>query len=290
FLGPTGVGKTETARALAEYLFNDAEAMIRLDMSEFQERHTVSRLVGAPPGYVGYEEAGKLTEAVRRRPYCVLLFDEIEKAHPDVFNVLLQVMDAGRLTDAQGRTVSFKNAILVLTSNVGADALAYRSTLGFQPGADAAQASQRDAAMDALRGAFRPEFLNRIDEVVVFHPLARDQMGGIVERLLEATRRKLHGQAITLEVMPEAIDALVDRGFEPRFGARPLRRAIQREIETPISRLMLRGEVHEGDRVRVRFADGAFAFEAERQPGLPAPGSGRPQPERPEAAANTPAR
>jgi ATP-dependent Clp protease ATP-binding subunit ClpC len=290
FLGPTGVGKTETARALAEYLFNDAGAMIRLDMSEFRERHTVSRLVGAPPGYVGYEEAGKLTEAVRRRPYCVLLFDEIEKAHPDVFNVLLQVMDAGRLTDAQGRTVSFKNAILVLTSNVGADALAYRSTLGFQPGADAAQASQRDAAMDALRGAFRPEFLNRIDEVVVFHPLARDQMGGIVERLLEATRRKLHGQAITLEVTPEAIDALVDRGFEPRFGARPLRRAIQREIETPISRLMLRGEVHEGDRVRVRFADEAFAFEAERQPGLPAPGSGRPQPERPEAAAGTPAR
>ncbi len=290
FLGPTGVGKTETARALAEYLFNDPDAMIRLDMSEFQERHTVSRLVGAPPGYVGYEEAGKLTEAVRRRPYCVLLLDEVEKAHPDVFNILLQVMDAGRLTDAKGRVVSFKNVILVLTSNVGADALAYRSTVGFQAGDEAAQASQRGAAMDALRTAFRPEFLNRIDDIVVFHPLSRAQLSTIVERLLETTGRKLHGQGITLEVAPEATEALVDCGFEPRFGARPLRRAIQRDVETPISRMMLRGEVREGDHVRVGFASGAFSFDAERRPPPEAPGSGRPQPERPEAAAETPAR
>jgi ATP-dependent Clp protease ATP-binding subunit ClpC len=262
FLGPTGVGKTETARALAEYLFSDADAMVRLDMSEFQERHTVSRLVGAPPGYVGHEEAGKLTEAVRRRPYCVLLLDEMEKAHPDVFNVLLQVMDAGRLTDAQGRTVSFKHVILVLTSNAGADALAYRTTVGFQPGDGAALASQHDAAMDALRATFRPEFLNRIDEIVVFHPLAREQLGGIVERLLESTRRKLHGQAILLEVAPEAVDALVERGFEPRFGARPLRRAIQRDVETPLSRMMLGGEVTEGATVRVGFEGGAFTFAA----------------------------
>ncbi|WP_279426342.1 ATP-dependent Clp protease ATP-binding subunit [Anaeromyxobacter terrae] len=263
FLGPTGVGKTETARALAEYLFNDEGAMIRFDMSEFQERHTVSRLVGAPPGYVGYEEAGKLTEAVRRRPYSVLLFDEIEKAHPDVFNVLLQLMDDGRLTDAKGRTVSFKNAIVVLTSNVGADALAYRTTVGFMRSDDQAARDMRDQAMEALRGAFRPEFLNRIDEIVVFHPLTREQMSGIVERLLEVTRRKLHGQAISLEVTPAAIDGLVERGFEPRFGARPLRRAIQRELETPISRMMLRGEVTEGARVRVDFAEGAFRFAAE---------------------------
>jgi ATP-dependent Clp protease ATP-binding subunit ClpC len=279
FLGPTGVGKTETARALAEYLFNDEEAMIRFDMSEFQERHTVSRLVGAPPGYVGYEEAGKLTEAVRRRPYSVLLFDEIEKAHPDVFNVLLQLMDDGRLTDAKGRTVSFKNTIVVLTSNVGADALAYRTTVGFTRGEDEAARSMREQAMEALRGAFRPEFLNRIDEIVVFHALSREQMGGIVERLLESTRRKLHGQGVTLEVTPAAIDGLVDRGFEPRFGARPLRRAIQRELETPISRMMLRGEVSEGARLRVDLAEGEFRFQVEPPP-APAPPS---QPERPEA-------
>jgi ATP-dependent Clp protease ATP-binding subunit ClpC len=273
FLGPTGVGKTETARALAEYLFENEEAMIRFDMSEFQERHTVSRLVGAPPGYVGYEEAGKLTDAVRRRPYSVLLFDEIEKAHPDVFNVLLQLMDDGRLTDAKGRTVSFKNTIVVLTSNVGADALAYRTTVGFQRGEDEAARTRREQAMDALRGAFRPEFLNRIDEIVVFHPLSREQMGSIVERLLEITRRKLRGQGLSLEVTPGAVAELVERGFEPRFGARPLRRAIQRELETPISRMMLRGELRSGDLVRVDLADGAFTFTGEprREAGPPPP-------------------
>jgi ATP-dependent Clp protease ATP-binding subunit ClpC len=287
FLGPTGVGKTETARALAEYLFDDEQALVRLDMSEFQERHTVSRLVGAPPGYVGYEEAGKLTEAVRRRPYCVLLCDEIEKAHPDVFNVLLQVMDDGRLTDAKGRTVSFKNAIVVLTSNVGAEALAYRGALGFQAVEGAEESGGRAAVLDALRGAFRPEFLNRIDEIVIFHPLSREQLAGVVERLLEATRRKLRGQAVSLEVTPAAVAALVERGYEPRFGARPLRRAIQRELETPVSRLMLRGEVREGDRVRVDFAEDAFSIEAERPPRPAAPPQG---PERPEAGAGIDAR
>ncbi|HYG67770.1 MAG TPA: AAA family ATPase, partial [Anaeromyxobacteraceae bacterium] len=199
FLGPTGVGKTETARALAEYLFNDEAAMIRFDMSEYQERHTVSRLVGAPPGYVGYEEAGKLTEAVRRRPYAVLLFDEIEKAHPDVFNVLLQVLDDGRLTDAKGRTVSFKNTIVVMTSNAGAEALTYRGAMGFQRGEDEAARSQREQALEALRAHFRPEFLNRIDEIVVFHPLSQAQLATIVERMLEVTRRKLHGQGRTVD-------------------------------------------------------------------------------------------
>jgi ATP-dependent Clp protease ATP-binding subunit ClpC len=266
FLGPTGVGKTETARALAEYLFNDEAAMLRFDMSEYQERHTVSRLVGAPPGYVGYEEAGKLTEAVRRRPYAVLLFDEIEKAHPDVFNVLLQVLDDGRLTDAKGRTVSFKNAIVVMTSNAGAEALTYRGALGFQRGEDEAARSQREAALEALRSTFRPEFLNRVDEIVVFHPLSAVQLGGIVDRMLEITRRKLHGQGVALEVSAAARELLVERGFEPKFGARPLRRAIQRELETVVSRMLLSGEVSAGSTVHVDAADGAFTFRAERPP------------------------
>jgi ATP-dependent Clp protease ATP-binding subunit ClpC len=285
FLGPTGVGKTETARALAEVLFGDEAAMIRFDMSEFQERHTVSRLVGAPPGYVGYEEAGKLTEAVRRRPYAVLLFDEIEKAHPDVFNVLLQVLDDGRLTDAKGRTVSFKNTIVIMTSNAGAETLAYHGALGFQGAADPGASGRPDAALAALRERFRPEFLNRVDEIVVFHPLNREQLGAIVDRLLDATRRKLRGQAVALEADDAAKEALVARGFEPRFGARPLRRAIQREIETPVSRMMLSGEVREGDGVRVGFADDAFTFTPERRaaiapPPAPAPPEDGGEPER----------
>ncbi|MGI5864967.1 MAG: AAA family ATPase [Myxococcales bacterium] len=261
FLGPTGVGKTETARALAEYLFNDEEAMIRLDMSEFMERHTVSRLVGAPPGYVGYEEAGKLTEAVRRRPYSVLLFDEIEKAHPDVFNILLQILDDGRLTDAKGRTVNFKNTIVIMTSNVGAESIAWRGTLGFQAEAgDGAEQKARQVVLDAMREQFRPEFLNRIDEIVVFHPLGREQIRRIVENMLETTRRKLRGQDLRLAMTDAALDALAERGFEPRYGARPLRRAIQREIETVVSQMMLDGTAREGDEVRVDFANGRFDF------------------------------
>ncbi|WP_235217112.1 ATP-dependent Clp protease ATP-binding subunit [Archangium violaceum] len=268
FLGPTGVGKTETARALADYLFNDESAMLRFDMSEYMERHTVSRLVGAPPGYVGYEEAGRLTESVRRRPYSVLLFDEIEKAHPDVFNLLLQILDDGRLTDSKGRTVDFKNTVIIMTSNLGAEQLGLRKgALGFQRplegsvnGEDERVAS---VVMDALRQHFRPEFLNRIDEIIVFHALDREQLNRIVDSMLASTRRKLHGQNILLEVRDAAKDELARRGFDPKFGARPLRRVIQRDLETELSRMLLRGTVHEGDRVVVDFVDGRFTFGVE---------------------------
>nr|BDT36006.1 ATP-dependent Clp protease ATP-binding subunit [Myxococcus sp. MH1] len=267
FLGPTGVGKTETARALADYLFNDEAAMIRLDMSEFQERHTVSRLIGAPPGYVGYEEAGRLTEAVRRRPYSVLLFDEVEKAHPDVFNLLLQILDDGRLTDSRGRTVDFKNAVIIMTSNLGSEAMgAARAALGFQRSEDEEKTGRErasEAVMNALRGHFRPEFINRIDDIIVFHPLNPAQLRRIVDTMLEATRRKLHGQNLRLELTDAARDALAERGFEPRYGARPLRRVIQRELETEISRMLLRGSVSEGQRILVDFQDGHFVFTAD---------------------------
>ncbi len=266
FLGPTGVGKTETARALAEYLFNDEEAMVRLDMTEFMERHTVSRLVGAPPGYVGYEEAGRLTEAVRRRPYSVILFDEVEKAHPDVFNLLLQILDDGRLTDSQGRTVDFKNTVVIMTSNVGAEQLDYRGTLGFQsPSAEteSRQAKARDQVMAALRRQFRPEFLNRIDEIIVFQPLSKPQLTRILDNLVDITRRKLRGQAVSLELTDAAKDVLAERGYDPKYGARPLRRVIQREIENAMSERLLRGEIREGDTVRIDFADGEFRFLSE---------------------------
>ncbi|WNG48207.1 ATP-dependent Clp protease ATP-binding subunit [Archangium minus] len=267
FLGPTGVGKTETARALADYLFNDQNAMLRFDMSEYMDRHTASRLIGAPPGYVGYEEAGRLTEAVRRRPYSVLLFDEIEKAHPDVFNLLLQILDDGRLTDSRGRTVDFKNTVIIMTSNLGAEQLGLRKgALGFQRLEDGVSVEDERVAstiMDALRGHFRPEFLNRIDEIIVFHALNREQLNRIVDSMLEATRRKLHGQNITLEVRDAAKDELARRGFDPKFGARPLRRVIQRELETEFSRMLLRGEVHEGERLLVDFVDGKFSFQVE---------------------------
>ncbi len=267
FLGPTGVGKTETARALAEYLFNDEEAMIRLDMSEFMERHTVSRLVGAPPGYVGYEEAGRLTEAVRRRPYSVVLFDEVEKAHPDVFNLLLQILDDGRLTDSQGRTVDFKNTVVIMTSNVGAEQLSYRGTLGFQAPTEETvrgQAKAREQVMSALRQQFRPEFLNRIDEIIVFHPLSKPQLTRILDNLVDITRRKLRGQAVSLELTAAAKDVLAERGYDPKFGARPLRRVVQREIENAISERLLRGEIREGDLIRIDFEDGSFQFHSER--------------------------
>ncbi|MGA9525336.1 MAG: ATP-dependent Clp protease ATP-binding subunit [Myxococcaceae bacterium] len=266
FLGPTGVGKTETARALAEYLFNDEEAMVRLDMSEFMERHTVSRLVGAPPGYVGYEEAGRLTEAVRRRPYSVILFDEVEKAHPDVFNVLLQLLDDGRLTDAQGRTVDFKNTVIIMTSNIGAEELNYRGALGFQAASaetESRQAKARDQVMAALRRQFRPEFLNRVDEIIVFQPLSKPQLTRILDNLIDITRRKLRGQAVSLELTDAAKDVLAERGYDPKYGARPLRRVIQRQIENAISERLLRGEIREGDTLRVDFTDGEFRFHSE---------------------------
>jgi len=269
FLGPTGVGKTELARALTEALFGADSKMIRLDMSEFQERHTVSRLVGAPPGYVGYEEAGQLTEAVRRRPYSVVLLDEIEKAHADVFNILLQVLDDGRLTDGQGRTVDFKNTVLIMTSNLGSDLIGRRSgALGFgspASGATAGDGAMQDQLMRRLRESFRPEFLNRIDEIVIFRELDRDELRQITELLLEETRRRLHAQNVTVQFSPAAVDWIAEHGYQPEFGARPMRRTIQREVDNQLSRMLLDGQVRPGQKVTVDVRDGHLAFETTGQ-------------------------
>jgi ATP-dependent Clp protease ATP-binding subunit ClpC len=258
FLGPTGVGKTELARALAEALFGDEHLMVRFDMSEFQERHTVSRLVGAPPGYVGYEEAGQLSEAVRRRPYAVLLFDEIEKAHPDVFNILLQILDDGRLTDAQGRTVDFKNTIVIMTSNLGADHIQQYA----RQGGDFEQL--KEELMEILRGSFRPEFINRIDEIIVFRALTDEQLAGIARLLLDRLTRRLRAQRIEVEFTEDAVKLLAREGFDPEFGARPLRRTIQRRVENELSRLVLSGEVEPGDKVVVGADGDELSFDVER--------------------------
>ncbi|MEO6030109.1 MAG: ATP-dependent chaperone ClpB [Candidatus Binatia bacterium] len=261
FLGPTGVGKTELARALAEFLFDDEQAMIRVDMSEYMERHTVARLIGAPPGYVGYDEGGQLTEAVRRRPYCVILFDEIEKAHSDVFNVMLQILDDGRLTDGHGRTVDFKNSVVIMTSNIGSQVI-----LGYRGGADeeAYDAMKRDV-LEALRGHFRPEFLNRVDEIVVFHGLSREQIGSIVEIQLGRLRKRLAERKIMLELTPAARDHFANTGYDPVYGARPLKRLLQKEIETTLARKILAGEVSDGSRVVVDVgAGGQLDFQATR--------------------------
>jgi ATP-dependent Clp protease ATP-binding subunit ClpB len=256
FLGPTGVGKTETARALAEFLFDDEGAMVRLDMSEYMEKHTVSRLIGAPPGYVGYEEGGQLTEAVRRRPYAVVLFDEIEKAHHDVFNVLLQILDDGRLTDGHGRTVDFRNAVLIMTSNIGSQEI---QRLASRAGADLQQI--RDAAMEHLRAEFRPEFLNRVDEIVVFRPLGRDQVGRIVEIQLGRLRKLLSERQITVSLTDPAREAIADAGYDPVYGARPLKRALQRMVQDPLALRLLRGEFRPGDHVVVdEGPDGGITF------------------------------
>ncbi len=246
FLGPTGVGKTETARALAEFLFDDEQAMIRLDMSEYMEKHAVARLIGAPPGYVGYEEGGQLTEAARRRPYCVILFDEIEKAHRDVFNVLLQILDDGRLTDGQGRTVDFRNAVVIMTSNLGSDEI---QRLASRPNADAS--TVREAALEHLRAEFRPEFLNRVDEIVVFRPLGREDISRIVEIQLGKLRKLLAERRVTLELTEAARETVGDAGYDPVYGARPLKRAIQRLIQDPLATRILRGDFRAGDHVRV---------------------------------------
>jgi ATP-dependent Clp protease ATP-binding subunit ClpC len=260
FLGPTGVGKTELARALAEYLFNDESAMIRVDMSEYMEKHAVSRLIGAPPGYVGYEEGGQLTEAVRRRPYSVVLFDEIEKAHQDVFNALLQVLDDGRLTDGKGRVVDFKNAVIIMTSNVGGRMLS-QDRLGFESedaGADREDVEKR--LMDELRRSFRPEFLNRIDEIIVFEPLTREQLAQVVDLLLEHLREVVKGQGMKLEVSVAARLHLAEQGYDAEYGARPLKRAIQRLLENPLSGELLRGVFAEGDTIHVDLRDGSLVF------------------------------
>jgi ATP-dependent Clp protease ATP-binding subunit ClpC len=271
FLGPTGVGKTELARALTEALFGGEAPLIRLDMSEFQERHMVSRLVGAPPGYVGYEEAGQLTEAVRRRPYSVVLLDEIEKAHPDVFNILLQVLDDGRLTDGQGRTVDFKNTVLIMTSNLGSDLISRQgAVLGFGSDSarsgDAQETALNEQLMRRLRESFRPEFLNRIDEIIVFRQLDRDELRQITRLLLEETRRRLHAQDVRLEFTDGAVDWIADRGYQPEFGARPMRRTIQREVDNQLSRMLLDGQISAGQEMLVDVAAGRLSFTPSRVP------------------------
>ncbi|MFY9615381.1 MAG: ATP-dependent chaperone ClpB [Candidatus Dormiibacterota bacterium] len=266
FLGPTGVGKTELARALAEFLFDDEQAMIRLDMSEYMEKHTVARLIGAPPGYVGYEEGGQLTEAVRRRPYSVVLLDEIEKAHPDVFNVLLQILDDGRLTDGQGRTVDFRNTILVMTSNIGSELIR-------DLGAD--EAAMRGAVMGALREAFRPEFLNRVDDVIIFHPLSKEQLRQIVEIQLRGLKARLAERNLDLEVTAAAADKLAEEGFDPVYGARPLKRTIQRLVQDPLAIRILNGEFLDGDTIIVDVKDGELLLKRK---------AGKPKVEEPEEA------
>jgi ATP-dependent Clp protease ATP-binding subunit ClpB len=251
FLGPTGVGKTETARALAEFLFDDERALVRIDMSEYQEKHTVSRLIGAPPGYIGYDEAGQLTEAVRRRPYSVVLFDEVEKAHPEVLNVLLQLLDDGRLTDAQGRTVDFKNTIVIMTSNLGSQWVTERGLSWDEI---------KSRVMEAVREHFRPELLNRIDEIVIFRRLDLAQISAIVDIQLRALRDRLAERKISLELTPKAKEFLASEGFDPVYGARPLKRTIQKEIVQPLAMQLLQGQFADGDTILADYDNGRLAF------------------------------
>jgi ATP-dependent Clp protease ATP-binding subunit ClpB len=259
FLGPTGVGKTETARALAEFLFDDEQSMVRIDMSEYMEKHAVARLIGAPPGYVGYEEGGQLTEAVRRRPYSVILFDEIEKAHPDVFNILLQILDDGRLTDSQGRTVDFRNTVIIMTSNIGSQYILEHAAGDW--------ALVETQVTQAMRSHFKPEFLNRVDDIIIFRPLGTEQIEHIVELQLERFEKLLADRKLTLEMTPEAKRLLAEEGYDPAFGARPLKRAIQRLIQNPLALQILEGRFHEGDHIVVRVGeDGTFVFERATSP------------------------
>jgi ATP-dependent Clp protease ATP-binding subunit ClpB len=248
------VGKTETARALAEFLFDSEQAMVRIDMSEYMEKHAVARLIGAPPGYIGFEEGGQLTEAIRRRPYSVVLFDEIEKAHPDVFNILLQILDDGRLTDSQGRTVDFRNTVIIMTSNIGGQYILEYGT------ADWTKAEEQ--VMNALRQAFKPEFLNRVDDIIIFNPLAMEQIGRIVDIQLQRMEKLLAERNLTIEITPEAKMVLAQEGFDPVYGARPLKRAIQKHIQNPLAMAVLEGRFHDGDHIVVtRAAEGGLRFE-----------------------------
>jgi ATP-dependent Clp protease ATP-binding subunit ClpB len=256
FLGPTGVGKTELARALAEFMFDDENSMVRIDMSEYMEKHSVSRMIGAPPGYVGYEQGGQLTEAVRRKPYSVVLFDEIEKAHADVFNVLLQILEDGRLTDGQGRVVNFRNTVLIMTSNVGSHIIEQMS--------GGSEDMVEQAVREELRNHFRPEFLNRIDEIIVFHPLSREQISSIVDIQMRRVVQRLADRKIELELTDRAKDRLAAEGFDPAYGARPLKRAIQKEILDPLSLQLLEGKFHEGDHI-IADANGGDRLEFRTQ-------------------------
>jgi ATP-dependent Clp protease ATP-binding subunit ClpB len=255
FLGPTGVGKTELARALAEFLFDDEQSMVRIDMSEYQEKHTVSRMIGAPPGYVGYEESGQLTEAVRRRPYSVVLFDEIEKAHPEVLNVLLQLLDDGRLTDGKGRTVDFKNSVVIMTSNIGSHYIAETAIKG-----EAMTEGTKREVMDALRAHFRPEFLNRVDDIIIFHALTREQMRTIIDIQLRGLVKRLEDRKIHVELTDRAKDFIIEEGYDPTYGARPLKRTIQRRVLDPLAIRVLEGEFREGDNVRIDGRSGELTF------------------------------
>lgn len=256
FLGPTGVGKTELARALAEALFDSEENIVRIDMSEYMEKYSVSRLVGAPPGYVGYEEGGQLTEAVRRHPYSVVLFDEIEKAHPDVFNILLQILDDGRVTDSHGRTVNFKNCVIIMTSNIGAQSLID----GMDDKGSLNQGAVEEV-MSMLRGKFRPEFLNRIDEIICFKPLTLDNIRNIVRLMLRQLEARLHERNIALELTDGALDLCARNGYDPVYGARPLKRYIQKTFETPIARAIIGGAVNDGGKIRIAEKSGTFDFQ-----------------------------
>ena len=262
FLGPTGVGKTELAKALAEFMFNDDKALVRIDMSEYMERHAVSRLIGSPPGYVGHEEGGQLTEILRHRPYSLILFDEIEKAHPEVFNLLLQVLDNGRLTDSKGKTVNFKNSIIIMTSNVGSEYLKAMSRIGFSsPTAAPEEGDYRERVMEALRHSFRPEFLNRIDEIVIFNPLRKADIQKIVDIQIDAIVKRLEEEHnITLDIDPAAREYLAKEGFSAEFGARPLKRLIQKVILDRLADKIIRGECKDGGKVKVNFKANSLVF------------------------------
>ena len=253
-MGPTGVGKTELAKALAKNLFDTEEAIVRIDMSEYMEKHSVSRLIGAPPGYVGYDEGGQLTEAIRRRPYSVILFDEIEKAHGDVFNIMLQILDDGRLTDSQGRVVDFKNTIIIMTSNIGSQYILDVA------GDDTRYDEMRSRVMEAMRNSFRPEFLNRIDEIIIFHSLQKEQLREIVKLQVQLLRSRLEDQKMSLKLADIALDFVADIGYDPVYGARPLKRAVQRYLETPIAKSILRGEFKAGDTIFVDVEDERLTF------------------------------
>jgi ATP-dependent Clp protease ATP-binding subunit ClpC len=266
FLGPTGVGKTELVRTLAWFLFDDENAMVRLDMSEYQEKHTVSRLIGAPPGYIGYDEGGQLTEAVRRRPFRVILLDEVEKAHPEVFNTLLQILDDGRLTDGHGRTVDFKNTVVIMTSNAGVELIKREGQLGFATRKDEAKAQKqsyeamKEKVMNEVKKLFRPEFLNRLDEIIVFHELTEEQLRNIVDLMVKDLQDRLAERKLGIELTEKAKSWLAKEGYDPIYGARPLRRVIERYIENPLSSKLLRGELKEDDTVRVDLGKDGLTF------------------------------